>query len=488
MGSSLELLNRFASPFHRRLVFDRFLSVMLGLSAGARSRKARPARAFRFPEEFLGRITAHLPYPLTRDQESAVRDILSDLSSGRAMNRLLQGDVGCGKTLVAACAISAVTAAGHQAALMVPSQVLAAQHYEHFKGLPSAMELRPVLLTGGLKGAERRAVLKRIADGESNVVIGTHALIQEGVAFRRLSLAVIDEQHRFGVRQRALLDHKGDPLHLLVMTATPIPRTLAMTAYADLEISVIREYPRGRRPVETHLVGEDRKRWAFMEVTESLKAGGQVMVVCQLVEESEDSELKAATEMHERVSKVFSPPYRVGLIHGRLSSEEKERVMGSFREGRIHILVGTTVVEVGIDAPGAKVMVIEQPERLGLAQLHQLRGRVGRKGEGGLCLLMVSGQTPPSAMARLKAFAACQDGFRIAEMDLEMRGQGELMGLRQAGAGELDLAEVLREPELLKAAREAAEKLLIEDPDLSRPEHLPLRRMLGREPARALPA
>lgn len=484
--SSIEDLNRFMTPFHRRLVFDRFLAVMLNLAFRKRHRRGRTTPPLRYPPDFPDRLKACLPYPLTGDQERAVRDILSDLASGRPMNRLLQGDVGCGKTAVALCAVHAVTAAGYQTALMVPSQVLAAQHYDQFKTLPASLGLRPVLLTGALRGPERRAIHRRIATGEFNLVIGTQALIQEAVVFRNLGLAVIDEQHRFGVRQRALLDAKSDPLHLLVMTATPIPRTLAMTVYGDLEISLIREYPLGRRPVATRLVGPGEKRRAFEEITERLADGGQVIVVCPLVEETEDSDLKAAEAMYERVRKVFSPPYRVGLIHGRLSPEVKDRVMEAFRKGGIHILIGTTVVEVGIDAPGARVILIEHPERFGLAQLHQLRGRVGRRGQGGLCLLMVTEETPPVAEERLRAFAACDDGFRIAEMDLEMRGQGELMGLRQAGAGELDFHEVLREPGLLKAARDIAERIAGEDPDLSRPEHAPLRRWVGVNPQHEL--
>ena len=474
----LEELNASETPEHRRLLFERFFLFMLIITLRKRHRKSRGGPLLFLPDDLHRRLDSFFPFRLTGGQRAAVDELLADLGGGSAMNRLLQGDVGCGKTVVAAAAAWVTAQNGYQTALMVPTQVLAHQHFEYFSGLPPAMGLRPVLLTGGLGRLERTAALARLRSGEANLAIGTHALIQAGVDFARLGLAVIDEQHRFGVRQRALLDAKAPPCHLLVMTATPIPRSLAMSVYADLDVSVIRELPPGRRVTETRLVDRGRKRWVYETLRAALAAGRQGMVICPVIEGSEDSDLKNALGMHAALSKLFSPPFRVGLLHGRLAADEKDRVAEDFRKGTVDLLVGTTVVEVGVHAPGAGVIVIEHPERFGLAQLHQLRGRVGRGEEPGLCLLMLPEELAPEARRRLEILAATHDGFEIARKDLELRGHGELTGTRQAGTGELDLGDISRQPELLAQARRAAEQLAAADPELRRPEHRRLRDLL----------
>ena len=387
------------------------------------------------------------------------------------MNRLLQGDVGCGKTVVAAVAASLTVINRWQVAIMVPTQVLARHHYLYFAGLPENMGFRSVLLTGALKKSERLETYEKIRLGEYNVIIGTQALIQEDLSFAKLGLVVIDEQHRFGVKQRVLLDQKGVNPHLLVMTATPIPRTLAMTVYADLDISFIKEYPEGHLPVMTRLMDGSQRRKVLNMLNQRMAEGEQALVICPVIEGSEEMDLKNALEVHEKLSKIFMPRFRVELIHGRMSSDEKDWVMERFREGLIDLLVGTTVIEVGVDAPGATVMVIQNPERFGLTQLHQLRGRVGRGTKRGRCFLMLSTQPSTHTLSRLRILVQSHDGFEIAQKDLEMRGQGELMGTKQSGAGELDFEEMFREHELLVAAKKEADALVASDPTFSRPEN-----------------
>jgi len=468
---STDLLNEFRSKYHRRLIFDRFFHVMLGIAFGKKARESRAGPAFSVPRELLSRLEKCFPFALTNGQVSAIDEIIGDLSQNRPMNRLLQGDVGCGKTVVAVVAASLTVINGWQVAIMVPTQVLARQHYLYFAGLPESMGFRSVLLTGALKKSERLDTYEKIRLGEYNLIIGTQALIQEDLSFARLGLVVIDEQHRFGVKQRALLDQKGVNPHLLVMTATPIPRTLAMTVYADLDISFIKEYPEGRLPVVTRLMYGSQRRKVLNTLNQRMAAGEQAMVICPVIKGSEEMDLKNALEMHEKLSKIFMPRFQVELIHGRMSSDEKDRVMERFRDGLIDLLVGTTVIEVGVDVPGATVMVIQNPERFGLTQLHQLRGRVGRGTKKGRCFLMLSTQTSAQTLSRLKIIVESHDGFEIAQKDLEMRGQGELMGTKQAGAGELDFAEMFREPELLIAAKKEADALVASDPTLSRPEN-----------------
>ncbi len=479
-GSSIDLLNQFKTRYHKRLVFDRFFRVMLGISFRKRCRERASGPAFVIPEDLVHHIENCLPFTLTGDQVRTIEEILMDLGSGRPMNRLVQGDVGCGKTVVAAAAAYAAILNEWQVAVMAPTQVLARQHHEYFSGLSVKMGFRPFLLTGALKSGDRATVYEKIAQGKYNIILGTHALISEGLSFARLGLVVIDEQHRFGVRQRALLGSKGTDPHLLVMSATPIPRTLAMTAYADLDISTIKEYPAGHRPVRTYLVNENEKRHIFNTLSQKISKGQQAIIVCPVIENSEDADLKGVLDMHVKLRKLFEPRFRVGLVHGRLSPDEKDSVLQRFRNGLIDVLVGTTVIEVGIHAKGATVMIIEHPERFGLAQIHQLRGRVGRGSERGICFLMASGALADGSLERLKVLVESHDGFEIARKDLEMRGQGELMGIRQAGAGELDFGEIFREPDLFMAAKEEADRLLNSDPGLSSPENRYLRDMVAR--------
>ena len=366
----------------------------------------------------------------------------------------------------------------HQVAIMVPTQELANQHFEYFLDLAPKMGFRPVLLTGKLKKAERQDVYEKIGTAKVNLVIGTQSLIQKAVRFARLGLVVIDEQQRFGVRDRASMDRKGENPHILVMTATPIPRTLAITFYGDMDLSFIEGYPEGRQSVITQLVSDREKRRVFEILKHRMSEGQQAFVICPVIEGSEDTDLKTALEMTKKLKKIFPLPFRIGLVHGRLSSDEREEVMNDFRKGLIHLLVGTTVIEVGVHVPRATVMVIEHPERFGLSQLHQLRGRVGRGAERGLCLLMTSKDLPERSKSRLNTLVENHDGFEIAKKDLALRGQGELTGTRQAGMGDLDLQEMMREAELLLTAEREAHRLIDSDPDLLEPENSLLRGMV----------
>ncbi len=476
--ASPEALNRFETPAQLRLLFDRFLGVMLSFSVLRSSRCGSAARPFSFPADALEDLERRFPFRFTPGQRSAVGDVMRDMTRKRPMQRLVMGDVGCGKTAVAAAAVHLCVRGGSQAAVMAPTRLLAEQHAETFQGLSEALGLRPGLFTGGTKGPERRRLLAGIRSGEINLVIGTHAMAHGDVSFRDLALAVIDEQQRFGVRARMRMAGKGESPHLLVLTATPIPRTLAMTAYGDLDISLIEDRPEGRLPVVTRLVEEDRKQDLARFLEKRMGAGEQVIVVCPAVETSEGAGLKDAASMAEGLHRLYGERYRVGLVHGRLPEEQRLRVMERFRCGELDLLVATTVIEVGMHVPNATVMVIEHPERFGLAQLHQLRGRVGRGRGPGTCCLVRSPGLSERGLARMKALVEISDGFRIAEQDLLMRGQGELTGLRQAGSGELDLEDVLAHPQLLREAKRAAEGILRGDPRLERPEHAPFRRVV----------
>ena len=397
------------------------------------------------------------------------------MTSGKPMSRLLLGDVGCGKTVVAAVAAYISAYNGKQTAFMVPTRILAEQHMEFFSGLPPEMGLRPALLTGKLEAQEFRDLHDKIRTGACNLVIGTQALIQERINYNDLELVIIDEQHRFGVKERTAIQQKGTNPHRLVMTATPIPRTLAMTLYGDMDLSVIEGYPEGHRPVATRLAKKNHKNEVFETVKQAMASKQQCFVICPAVEGSEEIGLKNAVDMSKKLQKLFTPPYRIGMIHGRLDLQKREDIMDRFRKGKIDLLVGTTVLEVGIHVPKATVMVIEDPERFGLAQLHQLRGRVGRGSEKGVCFLMVSGNLTEKALSRLKIIAESHDGFDIAQKDLQLRGQGELIGLRQTGVGELNFQEIMKEQELFFQAKEAAEHLLNTDPELILSDNEPLR-------------
>lgn len=476
--SSIETLNRWASPSHRRLLFDRFFTVMLAIAFRRQLRARATARSLGIPSRLFDILREAFAFELTAQQRGAVEDLLGDMGKTRPMNRLLLGDVGCGKTVVAAAASFVTVMNQRQVALMVPSQILADQHMAYFSAVSPALGFRPVLLSAGLRRAAQEDVREKIREGHFNLVIGTQALIQEGVFFADLGLVVIDEQHRFGVRERALLDRKGRSPHRLVMTATPIPRTLAITLCGDMDISVIAEYPKGRLPVETHLVPRDRKRAVWDVLTKRLSAGQQAFVICPVIEASEETDLKSALEMAGRLQRILRPAFRVGLVHGRLPPVERAQVMADFRKGLLQVLVGTTVLEVGVHAPRATVMIIEHPERFGLAQLHQLRGRVGRGSEKGVCLLMCAPDLPEKILCRLKDFTRCRDGFEIARRDLELRGHGEFLGRRQSGMGELDLSDALKEPDLLMEAKREAERIVRADPTLEKPRNRHLRMIL----------
>jgi ATP-dependent DNA helicase RecG len=403
------------------------------------------------------------------------------MASPYPMHRLLQGDVGSGKTIVAALAVLTAIEAGYQAAVMAPTEILAEQHYGTFRRLFEPLGLHVTLLTSALKPKERTARRTALAAGEIACAIGTHALVQEQVAFKSLGLAVVDEQHRFGVHQRARLRAKGERPDLLVMTATPIPRTLALTLYGDLDVSVLDELPPGRQPVVTKARTGVKRPEIYAFLRDQIREGRQVYVVYPLVEESEALDLKAATDMARHLQQDVFPDLTVGLLHGRQGFEEKDAIMQRFKAGEIHILVSTTVIEVGIDVPNASVMLIEHAERFGLSQLHQLRGRVGRGPWKSYCILLTAGRLTEDAQRRVDALVATNDGFRIAEVDLELRGPGEFFGTRQSGLPEFRMADLLRDAVVLEDARREALAIVAADAELRAPEHLGLRAaLLGR--------
>jgi ATP-dependent DNA helicase RecG len=449
------------TPAHRRMIFEEFFLLQTALALRRRGvRKERRARAYRMTPEIRSRLAGILPFPLTGAQRSVLKEIVGDLKGPHPMNRLLQGDVGSGKTIVALLSMLFAVENGLQAALMAPTEILAEQHHRVIQRLLEGVSVRSVLLTGATRRAGGRPILAGIAGGFWQIVVGTHALIQESVAFDRLGLVVVDEQHRFGVLQRAALKLKGGSPDVLIMTATPIPRSLCLTVYGDLDLSVIDELPPGRRPVKTlrRKAGATEKIYEF--VRKEIRQGRQAYVVLPLVEESETAaRLKAAVRMAEDLKGAF-PDTSVGLVHGQLKAEEREAVMRRFVSGEIELLVATTVIEVGIDVPNATVMVIENAERFGLSQLHQLRGRVGRGPHPSYCILIESDVISMEAEARLAVMAATEDGFTIAERDLEIRGPGELTGTRQTGMPELRIASLIRDREILELAREEALKLV----------------------------
>jgi ATP-dependent DNA helicase RecG len=462
----------------RRLAFDDFLLLQIGLAIRRHREGRAPGLAIRPRGELVSRLRSSLPYSLTRAQERVWEEISRDMAEPFPMNRLLQGDVGSGKTVVAAMAILSAVEAGYQAAMMAPTEILAEQHLMTLDELLPPLGVRVALLTSGIKVKEREARLEGIKNGAISCVVGTHALIQEGVEFRRLGLAVVDEQHRFGVLERASLRAKGEHPDTLVMTATPIPRTLALTLYGDLDVSVIDEMPPGRQPIATVSRTESKRPQVYAFLKEQIKEGRQVYVVCPLVEESEASDLKAATEMALRLETEIFPGVRIGLLHGRMRFEEKEAVMRAFKAGEIQILVSTTVIEVGIDVPNASVMLVEHSERFGLSQLHQLRGRIGRGPWKSYCILMTSGNRSAEASRRLEAMCRTQDGFKIAQVDLELRGPGDFFGTRQSGLPEFRVADLLRDGPALEEARREAIALVARDPNLAEPGHRALRQAL----------
>lgn len=452
---------RARSPAHLRLIFEEFFWVALALAIqkSERTKEAKGA-VIEITERVRERVASVLPFTLTGAQERVVKRIFDDMQSDAPMNRLLQGDVGSGKTIVALQAMLAAMENSYQAALMVPTEILAEQHARNIKRLLAPTPYRVELLTGSLRAAEKRRLHKDLAAGDIHAVVGTHALIQDAVAFDKLGLIVIDEQHRFGVLQRAELRTRGFNPDVLVMTATPIPRSLAMTAYGDLDVSVIDELPPGRTPIRTVVVGEDQRAGVYKGVEREVRAGRQVYVVYPLVEESEKMDLKDATRMYEQLRDRVFPTFSIGLLHGKMKTAEKDEVMRSFVKGETQVLVATTVIEVGVDVPNASLMVIEHAERFGLSQLHQLRGRVGRGAEQSFCVLLASDKRTSVARERLGIMEETNDGFRIAEKDLEIRGPGEVMGTRQSGLPTFRIGNLVRDVLILEEARREADYYL----------------------------
>jgi ATP-dependent DNA helicase RecG len=448
------------SPAHHRLIFEDFfwLALGIGLKRGQRIRETKGAR-IEIDEEVKLAIASVMPFKLTSAQRNVVKQIFQDMKSDSPMNRLLQGDVGSGKTIVALIAMIVAMENGYQTALMAPTEILAEQHARNIKRLLAKAPYRVELLTGSLRAAEKRRLQVSLAEGEIHAVIGTHALVQESVSFNKLGLVVIDEQHRFGVLQRAELRSRGFNPDVLVMTATPIPRSLAMTVYGDLDVSVIDEMPPGRTPIETRVYADnaDDRREVKELLARELKAGRQIYVVYPLVEESEKMDLKDATKRYEYLRDKVFPRYSVGLVHGKMKPAEKDEVMRRFVAGEIQVLVSTTVIEVGVDVANASVMVVEHAERFGLSQLHQLRGRVGRGAERSYCALLTSDKRTSVAEERLGIMEQTSDGFLIAEKDLEIRGAGELLGTKQAGLPEFRIGNLFRDQQILEQARKEAE-------------------------------
>ena len=459
----------------RRLIYEELLVLQLGIGrmknhgAAATGAPMKKADASPFWES--------LSFSPTGAQRRAVEEILTDMSRETSMNRLLQGDVGSGKTLVAAAAIWACIRAGYQAALLAPTEILASQHAENLNRLLSPFGMRVALLTGGMKAAARRTTLAAIRDDEADLIVGTHAILSEGVEFARLGLAVVDEQHRFGVRQRGLLAEKAANPHLLVMSATPIPRTLGLLMYGDLDISILDELPPGRKPVKTRCITGKKRADLYGFLDREIDSGRQVYIVCPAIEDAGGSGLNAVKSYYEDIAKAYLPDRRVGLMHGKLKPKEKAEVMDDFKSGRLDALVSTTVIEVGVDVPNATVMVIENAERYGLSALHQLRGRVGRGAAESWCFL-VSDNASESVQKRLKFLCSTSDGFAVAQYDLETRGPGDFFGSRQHGLPTLQIADLMNDTRTLHAAQSEAVALLAEDPLLERPEHALLARQV----------
>jgi ATP-dependent DNA helicase RecG len=451
----------------RRLIFDEFFYLQLGFLQRRHLLRQVHTQAIITPTgALIDRFREMLPFQLTTAQQRVVSEILGDLQQTAPMNRLVQGDVGSGKTVVAVMAILAAIQSGYQTALMAPTEVLAEQHYRKLVGWFNLLHLPVELLTGSTKAAKRRQIYSELETGELSIAVGTHALIQDKVNFRNLGLVVIDEQHRFGVFQRAKLQQKGSQPHVLTMTATPIPRTLALTLHGDLDVSQIDELPAGRQPIQTNAITNRQRSQAYELMHREIAQGRQIYVVLPLVEESEKLDLRAATEEHERLATEVFPQYQVGLLHGRMASADKDAALSAFRDNVTQIIVSTTVIEVGVDVPNATVMLIENAERFGLSQLHQLRGRVGRGAHRSYCLLM-SGSTSSNAKQRLQVLEQSQDGFWISEMDMQLRGPGQVLGTRQSGMADFALASLAEDGEVLSIARDAAEKTILQDKDLS---------------------
>ena len=467
----------------RRLAFEELLTLQLGMSQlKLRNRKST---SILISKPDLKPFLSSLPFELTNAQRRCIEDGLTDFQSGIPMNRLLQGDVGSGKTMVAAAMVFAAFCAGYQSVLMVPTEILAKQHYEILSKLLEPFGCKTTLLVGSMSAKQKNAARESLIRGDTFLAVGTHALLQESTEFKNLGFVVTDEQHRFGVAQRTRLAEKGERPHILVMSATPIPRTLALIIYGDLDVSVLDELPKGRKPVKTYHIDDSKRERAYRFIAKQLDEGRQAFLICPLIEENEELQLASVEEYCKKVERVYLPGYTVGILHGRQKPAEKQKVMEDFAAGRLQVLISTTVVEVGIDVPNASVMLIENAERFGLSQLHQLRGRVGRGAEQSSCIL-VSSHRGEENRRRLEVMCRTSDGFVIAEEDLKLRGPGDFFGERQHGLPKLKIADMVQDTRLLSEARDLAENLLKDDPLLTEPEHHGLH-VLVRELFRQIP-
>ena len=467
------------SSFHKRIIFDEFFELELLLAQKRQGLVREHSFAMDDKDTLCQRLLQSLPFELTQGQKNSFADIRHDLLQPHPMYRLVQGDVGSGKTLVAFLSSVFVAESGFQTALMVPTEILAEQHYKNAVKFIEPLGLKVGLLTGNMKSKEREQLLGGIAKGHYHVVIGTHALLQDDVDFHQLGLVIVDEQHRFGVHQREKLKAKGVSPHFLVMTATPIPRTLAMTVYGDLEVSVIAERPAGRQPIQTRVVYQSKKDQVIDFLKQQLMKGRQAYFVYPLVEESEKMDLKDALTEFENL-RALLPDFQIGLLHGRMKQEEKDQIMNEFRQNKIQVLVSTTVIEVGVDVPNANIIVVEHAERFGLSQLHQLRGRVGRGEHKSFCILMLGYAVSAESHERVQFMEKTEDGFQIAEFDLQIRGPGELLGSKQSGLPGFKLASLVRDTEILAQARKVAFEVVSSDQNLAKPENLGLKQLLER--------
>ena len=459
----------FKAPAQRRIIFEEFFWLELFLAAKKTGLQREKGPVIETDNQWVQDVLKNLPFKMTHAQERSYQEIVKDMQGPHPMNRLVQGDVGSGKTLVCLLACTQAAQAGFQSCLMVPTEILAEQHFKNTQKYLS-QNIRTAILTGKTRPAERRELLLKLEAGQIDLLIGTHALLEDDVKFKNLGLVVIDEQHRFGVEQRGKLKVKGKNPHFLIMTATPIPRTLAMTVYGDLEVSLIDEMPPGRSPIQTRVAYETKRKPAFDFMRDQIAKGRQAYVIYPLVEESEKIDLKNAVEEFEKLQKEY-PELRFGLLHGRMKPAEKDEVMEKFRSQEFQVLISTTVIEVGVDVPNATVMIVEHSERFGLSQLHQLRGRVGRGEHKSYCILMLGYAVSDEARARVEFMEKSTDGFKIAEFDLEMRGPGEFLGTRQSGLAGFKMAHLVRDFQILLQAREAAFEILKKDPSLKFLDH-----------------
>jgi ATP-dependent DNA helicase RecG len=479
-GSSLEELDNFKTLAQRRLVFEELFLIQLALAYRKnRTREEHTGVAFKTRGKLIKQFVKLLPFKLTGAQKKVLGEIMKDLEKTKPMNRLIQGDVGSGKTIVALTALLTAVDNGTQSALMVPTEILAEQHFLNIRFFCEQLGIEIKLVTSALKGKERKFHFEEIQSGKTQIVVGTHSLIQGDIKFKKLGLAIIDEQHRFGVMQREAIGKKGDQPHLIIMTATPIPRSLALTLYGDMDVSLLDESPPGRQEISTNLFFENQREQAYTIMEKQLKQGRQAFVVCPLIDESESIDLKAAVTVCDLIQEKF-PNFTACLIHGKLKKEERQSIMSRFLNKEIQVLVSTTVIEVGIDIPNATVMIIEHAERFGLAQLHQLRGRVGRGKYSSHCLLMAYHPISNEGRARMKAMQNSGDGFVIAEEDLKIRGPGDFMGTRQSGIPLLKIANLLRDIQVLETARNEAFQLIEKDPYITDFKHQPLNKALKR--------